>query len=535
MKNTAKTMKKKVNSETVKALKNENAKLAHELEIAHVKLKWYEEQFRLNAASRFGKSSEMVSDDQISFFNEVEITARPEKDEPVLETITYDRKRKRGLNKEIFSDLPVERIVYTLDDDDLVCEVCQSPLHEMTEEIRKELKIIPAQVLIVEHVRKVYTCRSCEQNADKTPIITAPMPAPVIPGSFASPSLIAYLMYQKYSAALPLNRQERIFGDFGIKLSKQNMANWIIKASEWWLEPLYEAMKRHLLKEHFIMADESPMRVLTKEGKPTTSKSYMWLYRSGKFGKSIALYDYQPSRAGRHAVDFLRGFEGFLQTDDYAGYNKVENVTRVLCFAHARRYYTDALKALPKEAIIESTHAHEALVFFRQMFHLEKQWAKEELSPEERVGKRNLDLKPLFEAYLAWLNTMAPQVVPKSKLGKAIAYSLSNWKLLTNVLKDGECELSNNLAEQLIRPFAVGRKNYLFCKTPHGAKASAIIYSLVASAKLNGLNPFYYLKYLLEQLPNTPLKNDESLEHLLPWSRSLPEECRSTINEKQYS
>lgn len=532
MKEVVETTQKKQNRDTVDELKNENAKLAHELEIAQTKLKWYEEQFRLNAARRFGKSSETVTDDQLSFFNEAEITARPEQDEPVLETIIVKRKQKRGLNKESLSDLPVERIVYQLSEEEQICAVCQSPLHEMSEEIRKELKVIPAQVVVVEHVRKVYACRNCEQNAVKTPIITAPMPAPVIPGSFASPSLIAYLMYQKYSAALPLHRQERIFGDFGIELSKQNMANWIIKASEWWLEPLYEVMKKSLMKESFMMADESPLQVLTKDGKPCDSKAYMWVYRSGKFGKAIVLYEYQPSRAGRHAAEFLKDFNGFLQTDDFGGYNKVKNVTRVGCLAHARRYYTDAIKALPKEARIESTHAHDALVFFRQMFRLEKKWAEENLTPEERYEKRILELKPVMEAYLSWLKTKEPQVLPKSKLGKAIAYSLSNWELLTNILKDGQCELSSNLAEQMIRPFAVGRRNYLFCKTPHGAKASAVIYSIVGTAKLNGLNPYNYLKYLMEQLPNTPITSDESLDHLLPWSEILPAECRSTINKE---
>jgi transposase len=219
-------------------------------------------------------------------------------------------------------------------------------------------------------------------------------------------------------------------------------------------------------------------------------------------------------------------------TDDFGGYNKVKNVTRVGCLAHARRYYTDAIKALPKEARIESTRVHEALAFFRQMFRLEKQWAEEDLTLEERYEQRILKLKPVMEAYLLWLQTMQPRAVPKSKFGKAVAYSLSNWELMTNILKDGQCELSSNLAEQMIRPFAVGRRNYLFCKTPHGAKASAVIYSIVGTAKLNGLNPYHYLKYLMEQLPNTPITSDESLDHLLPWSETLPEECRSTINKE---
>lgn len=531
MKNISEIKELQLNSESIDDLKNENAKLQHELEIANTKIKWYEEQFKLNAAKKYGKSSDSIDEEQISFFNEAEITQRPEIEEPTLEKITYERSKKRGTNKPSFEDLPVERIEYQIAEEELICGECNSKMHEMSVEVRKELKVIPAQVCVVEHVRKVYTCRQCEKTGDKTPIITAPMPAPVITGSFASPSLIAYLMYQKYSAALPLDRQEKMFKDFGIEISKQNMSNWIIKASELWLEPFFERLREELLKETFLQADESPLRVLTKDGKPTDSKSYMWLYKSGNFGRKIALYEYQPSRSGKHAKKFLEGFHGLLQSDDYSGYNSVEDITRVGCLAHARRYYTDALKILPKEAEIESTHAHQALKYFREMFHLESKW--KDLNSDERKEIRNIELKPVLEAYLSWLQEVHPKVVKKSKLGQAINYSLSNWELLSNVLKDGQCELSNNGAERAIKPFVIGRKNYLFCKSPHGAKASAMIYSIVETAKMNNLNPFYYLKYLFEQLPNTKLTAPEALDHLLPWSESLPEECRRLFNTKK--
>lgn len=530
MTNTVQIKELQLNRES-KDLKNEIEKLQHELEIANAKIKWYEEQLKLNAVKKYGKSSDHVDEGQISFFNEAEITARPEIQEPTIEKITYERKKKRGMNKPSFDDLPIERIEYTIPEDEQFCEKCSTKMHEMSVEVRKELKIIPAKVCIVEHVRKVYTCRACQESGENTPIITAPMPEPVISGSFASPSLIAYLMYQKYSAALPLDRQERIFGDFGIDISKQNMSNWIIKTSELWLEPFFERLKCELLKETFIQADESPLKVLTKDGKPTDSKSYMWLYKSGDFGRKIALYEYQPSRSGKHPKNFLDGFSGFLQTDDYAGYNSVENVTRVGCFAHARRYYTDALKILPKEAKIESTYAYGALEYFKKMFYLESKW--KDLSSEERQNKRNIELKPVLEAYLSWLKEVEPKVVKKSKLGQAIHYSLSNWELLSNVLKDGQCELTNNGSERLIKNFVIGRKNYLFCKSTHGAKASAMIYSIVETAKMNGLNPFYYLKYLLEELPNTKLTCPDALDHLLPWSKALPEECRTIFKPKK--
>ncbi len=531
MKKTLETKELQLNNDSIDNLKNENAKLQHELEIANTKLKWYEEQFKLNQVKKYGKSSDKVDEEQISFFNEAEVTVRPDIEEPTTEKIIYERSKKRGTNKASFEDLPVERIEYEISEEEQVCEKCNSKMHEMSVETRKELKIIPAKVCIVHHVRKVYSCRECEKTGDSTPIVTAPMPAPVISGSFVSPSLLAYLMYQKYSAALPLDRQEKIFSHFGIDISKQNMSNWIIKGSELWLEPFYERLRTELLKETFIQADESPLRVLTKDGKPTDSKSYMWLYKGGNFGKKITLYEYQPSRSGKHPRKFLEGFEGILQSDDYSGYNLVQNVTRVGCHAHARRYYTDALKILPKEAEIESTNAHQALKYFKQMFHLESQWT--DLSAEERKKIRNIELKPVLEAYLSWLQEIEPKVVRKSKLGQAINYSLSNWELLSNVLVDGQCELSNNAAERAIKPFVIGRKNYLFCKSPHGAKASAIIYSIVETAKMNNLNPFYYLKYLFEQLPNTRLTSPESLDHLLPWSETLPEECRGLFNPKE--
>lgn len=321
-------------------------------------------------------------------------------------------------------------------------------------------------------------------------------------------------MHQKYATAMPLNRQEQVWREFGIGISKQNMANWIIKASELWLEPLYDRMHQPLLHENFLHADESPMRVLTKDGKPTDSKAYMWLYMSGKSKTPIAVYEYHPSRSGKHAKNFLAGFRGFLQTDDYSGYNSVENVTSVGCFAHARRYFTDVLKAMPKDVPIESTYAHEALKYFKEMFFLENQWKELELS--QRHELRQKQLKPVFEAYLTLFQTVQPKVVPKSGIGKAVKYSLSNWEYLSNVLQHELCELSNNRAERGIKPFVIGRKNYLFAKSPKGASASAIIYSIVETAKLNGLSPYYYLKYLLEELPSARLSDDEALDYLLP-------------------
>ncbi len=259
----------------------------------------------------------------------------------------------------------------------------------MSKEIRKELKVIPAQVVVVEHVRNIYACRNCEKENITTPIIAAKMPNPVLPGSFVSPpSLMAYTMHRKYSEAVPLYRQEKGYQNFGINLSRQNLANWVIHGANTWLKHLYDRMHDYLLKEPILHADETTMQVLNEEGKKPTSKSYMWLYATGMYSNPIFLYEYQPSRAKKHPKEFLKGFNGFLQTDGYPGYNAVENITLVGCFAHARRGFTDTLKALPKDATTSKTNAEEGLEFCDKLFKLEREYRKEKLTPEEIYKKR---------------------------------------------------------------------------------------------------------------------------------------------------
>lgn len=497
---------------------------AQQIEELTVKLKWYEEQFRLSQQKRFGASSEKMDSNQLSIFNEVEKESRPDKEEPKLEEITYKRRKKKGLNKKSFEDLPVEVIEYRLDEEEKICKACKGPLHEMSKEIRKELKIIPAQVKIVEHVRYIYACRQCEKENTSTPIITAKMPKPILSGSFVSPSLMAYIMHRKYSEAIPLYRQEQQFINFGIELSRQNLANWILYGANTYLKLLYDRMHFYLLKESVLHADETTMQVLDEKGKSPTSKSYMWLYATGTFGTQIFLYEYQPSRAKKHPKNFLKGFKGFLQTDGYPGYNAVEDVTQIGCFAHARRGFTDALKALPKEATVSKTTAWEGANFCNKLFKIEK--TLKNLSPTERYEKRLKQSKPILEDFLSWLKIKQKQVLPKSSLGKSIKYSLNQWSKLEAYILDGRLEISNNRAERAIKPFVIGRKNFLFSKSPKGATASAIVYSIIETAKANDLNPFYYLTYLFEKLPNIDVTNIKELDELLPWSKSIPEGCK---------
>ena len=498
------------------------AKLKKQQEL-EAKLKWFEEQFRLLQQKRFGISSEKTNPDQLELFNEAENEANPDLPEPTLESITYkQRRKKRGHRKMMLENLPVETIEYRLSPEEQVCSCCGGKLHEMSKEIRKEIEYIPAEVKVKEHVRFVYACRHCEHEEIETPIKTAPMLKPVISGSLVSPSIVSHIMTQKYSEGLPLYLQEKQFNRMGLALSRQTIANWMIYGADRWLIKLYDRMHELLLKLDIVHADETVLQVLREPGRSATSNSYLWLYRTGKEGPPIILYDYQETRAGENAKKFLNGFKGYLQVDGYAGYHKVPDVKLVGCWAHARRGFTDVLKSLPANSMKPVT-ATEGLDFCNQLFAVERRL--KELDPEDRYKERLKQSKPILDAFLAWLKIQEMKVLPKSGLGKAITYCLNQWDKLVAFLEDGRLEIDNNRSERSIKPVVIGRKNWIFANTPQGARASAIIYSIVETAKTNELNPYYYLRYLFEQLPNIGMTDENALDKLLPWSTTLPITC----------
>ena len=519
MENTAHTTKN-----TIEYYKERNEKLEIEKEALEAKLKWYEEQFRLSQQQRFGSSSEKTNPDQLSLFNEAEDTADSTVEEPTVETITYKRKKQRGEREQKLEDLPTETIEYRLSEEEQVCSCCDGPLHEMSTEVRKELKVIPAQVKVVEHVQHVYSCRHCERNEIETPIQTAPMPTPVFPGSLASPSAIAYTMAQKYVESMPLYRQEKQLERLGVFIPRQTLANWMMHGANTWLQLVYDAMYRHLLQHDILHADETTLQVLSEPGRPAKSKSYMWLYRTGRESSPIILYDYQKTRASKHPRRFLTGFQGHLHVDGYTGYNGLSNVTLAGCWAHARRKFTEALQALPESAETSAVKAKEGLAYCNQLFEIERD-LKDKL-PEDRYKERLERSQPVLDAFSAWLREQTPRVLPKSALGQAIKYCRNQWDRLVVFLEDGRLEIDNNRGERSIKPFVIGRKNWLFSNTAKGAKSSAIIYSVVETAKENGLDPFQYLSYLFEELPNMDTTDQTKLDQLLPWSATIPEECR---------
>lgn len=512
----------------IEELEQKTARLEQQNAELTAKLNWYEEQFRLAQQNRFGASSEKtVHPDQLelNLFNEAEVLATPASQEPDMESVTYSRKKSAGGREAKLDHFPVDTITYVLPEEEQVCSCCGGALHEMSTETRNEIAVIPAEVKITRHIRQVYACRRCEREDVRTPIVTAPMPKPVYPGSLASPSIMAHVMSQKYVDSQPLYRQEQQFARLGLTISRQTLANWVIYGTDQWLSLLTDRMREYLLLQDILHADETTLQVLNEPGKSAQSSSYLWLYRTGRMGPPIVLYDYRPSRGGEHPRNFLAGFHGYLHVDGYSGYHKVSGVTLIGCWAHARRKYDEALKAMPVGADKSGTVAEQGLQFCNQLFAIERELKDE--TPENRHRIRQEQSQPVLDAYLVWLRQQRSRMLPKSKLGEAITYSWNQWDKLVSFLKDGRLEIDNNRSERAIKPFVIGRKNWLFANTPRGAKASAIIYSVMETAKENGLNPFKYLVYLFEQLPQLPdPKNPEVLDKLLPWSPSLPLTCR---------
>lgn len=514
-------------TQTIEELASQNEQLSKENESLRAKINWLEEQFRLSQQRKFGVSSEKTHPDQLDLqlFNEAEVTADDQVEEPTLETITYRRKKRVGQREEMLKNLPTETIHYHLPVEDQACLCCGEKVHEMSKEIRRELKVIPAEVKVVEHVQHIYSCRSCEREGIETPIVKAKMPTPLYPKSLASPSIVSYIIQQKYVEGMPLYRQEKQFERLGISLSRQTMANWMIYAANEKLMPIYDQMRLALLKAPILHADETTLQVLKEPGRKTEQKSYLWQYRTGRDLTPIVLFDYQQTRASKHPKAFLKDFKGYLHTDGYAGYEGLSNITLVGCWAHARRYFVDAIKALPTEAKKSDalTVAEEGLRFCNQLFSIEKRLKDKD--PEERRIARKEQIQPVLDAFFAWLKKMRQNVTPKSATGKAINYCWKQWPKLLNFMLDGNLEIDNNRAERSFRSFVVGRKNWIFATSMKGARSSAIIYSIIETAKENNLNPFQYLKHVLEQLSWINVDDPVAVQELLPWSNTLPDDC----------
>lgn len=503
------------------------------------KLEHMNEIFANAQRARFGQSSEqknyVLGKDQLSLFNEAESSQDHKAEEPKPNTIfveAHERKKKRS-QTEMLNNLPEEEVLLEIPEGQLVCGKCGGKMKPIGKKfLRHEMQIVPKQIKLLAYYAVTYACDSCEKDTGLAHIVSVKPPIPLMKHSLASPSTVAYIMTQKYVDGLPLARQEKIWAREGVSLSRATMANWVIQCSEVWLKPLYRHMKQELLTHSVIHADETVVQILKEDGKPATSESRMWLYASAALLRhQVRLFEYQPDRSGKRPESFLKGFEGALVTDGYAGYNQVQKVTHCGCWAHARRKWREAM---PDGATVKTSKAAIGFRYCNQLFAEERKCVlyKPEYRKEYRQGKE----LPLLEEYFAWLNTVHPE--KGSKLEEAVRYSINQKQQLCAFLDKVEVPISNNLAENAIRPFTLGRKNWLFCDTPKGAKASAIVYSLVESAKANGIEPFAYLQHVLVQLPylgKSP--SHEELETLMPWAPDIQQEYKmpnSDAYEKCY-
>jgi len=526
---------------TDEGLRKQVASLSQELKDVKARNAWLEEQFRLNRHRQFGASSEKTvpadsAGQQALAFNEAESLADADAPEPELE-VTAPLKRRvktKGRREQQLKDLDVETITYSLPPEQKNCPQCGDTLHKMSEEVREEIKLVPAKVIVVRHVRDVCACRNCQKNEVKTPVVTATMPKPAFPASLASPSLVAYMITQKYADGMPLYRQEQSCLGLGSLVSRQTMANWIIRGATDWLTPLYERMKSELLKRDHAQSDDTTVQVLHEPGRAAQTTSYMWLYRSGRDGPPIVLFEYQQTHRWDHPKTFLKDFKGYLQVDGFEGYGHIStDIILVGCWAHVRRKFVEALAVLPAdlrndEKKKKSTVAQVGLDFCNLLFAVDSKL--KDATAEERHTARLIQSVPVLDKMRLWLDEVGA-VLPKSKTGEAIGYCRNQWKALTAFLADGRLEIDNNRSERSIKPFVIGRKNWLFANTPKGATASAVIYSIIETAKENGLNPFAYLQFVFETMPSIGASDNTGFDAILPWSHSLPNSCRA-INRK---
>ena len=476
--------------------------------------------------AQFGQRSEKqryVLDDgtqQLSLFDmqtETEETPAPEPSphsEKEIHVSGHSRKKKRTL-EELCATLPVEERIVDLPDEEKANVNGQALVCIGQEYIRTELVLERAKAKVVKHYRKVYADRQLEQETGYSEVFKPVMPPPLLAHSYASASVVTDVLMKKYVDAMPLYRQEQIWKRMGVELKRGTMANWVIQVADLYLRPFWKRIRSELLTQSTIHADETVIQVLKEKGKSATSESRMWVYSSAKRADiQLRCFEYQESRSGKWAQAFLKGFKGVLITDGYSGYNKVQEAERAGCWAHMRRKW---LEAMPEGADAKTCKAAEGYEFCNRLFELERQF--EGLTAEERLIQRKEKSGPILEAYWKWLYTI-PR--PTGKLKDAVTYAQNQKAHLSAFLEHGEIEISNNQVENAIRPFVVGRKGWLFADTPQGAEASAIIYSLMETAKANHLRLDDYLLHLLSLLPQRAEQNkDFEMDDLLPWSEEM--------------
>jgi len=477
----------------------------------------YFEELQLLRRRLFGRSAERLSEEdrrQLWLFNEAELilssAPQPPRERVPVRAHTRMKRPRRALPAE----LPRVETLHDIPPEEKTCG-CGNSLVRIGEESCEKLEVVPPQIRVRRHVRPKYACKACEGSGDegKPAVRIAPAVAQLLPKSIASPALVAYMLVAKFCDALPFYRQEQAFGRLGIQISRQDMANWSMAVYRRVL-PLLQLLREHIRSGPVVGIDETTLQVMGEPGRPNTSRSFMWVFRGGPPEALAVEYQYQPTRSGKVPLEYLQGFQGFIQTDGYEGYAELgrqPGIVHVGCWAHVRRKFFEA-KLVSKQA----GSAEEALASIDRLFAVERTLRAQELDCEEFVRLRREEVQPLLERLGSWLQARQAQVPPSTSLGKAIGYALDQWPKLQRYLDSPLLRPDNNACEQAIRPFVVGRKNWVIAGSPVGAAASAAWYTLIQTAKLNGVEPYLYLRYVLSRLPDST--DAEHYRPLLPWS-----------------
>ncbi len=496
-------------------------------------MKKISDQLTLSNRARFGRSSERMADPaqicfmevdgEIVFFNEAEAVCDPAVAEPDTLEAKPIRKKRSGKKKEDTSGLPVNRIDHYLSEEELAEEFGVNGWKQLADSVSVHYRFVPAEVIVDEHHTGVYASKKDGH------MIKADHPKSLLHGSLVSPSIAAAIMNGKYVNAVPLYRQEQEFARYGLCIPRQNMANWMIRLAEEYISVIYDHLHNLLYDYHVIQADETPVEV-NKDGRKAGAKSYMWVYRSGFMypGKQIILYEYQKTRNAAHPREFLKNYSGICVTDGYQVYHTLEkekeDLTIAGCWVHCRRRFEQALDLIPK-AHQKGTVTYLAMKQIQAIYREEGKL--KELTSDDRLRQRQNVIRPLVDAFFAYLKQNVNSIAKNQKLQDAFHYALNQESHLRVFLMDGDVPIDNNASERAIRGFCIGKKNWVMIDTIAGAKSSAILYSIAETAKANNLKPYNYFKYLLEEIPKHLDDTDRSfLDDLVPWSPKLPESIR---------
>lgn len=460
--------------------------------------------------AKFGRKSEKLEDDkQLDLgFDEAELLSSQDVGfEETIETKTITIKKKKPGRKPLPSNMPYIEHIHDINDADKHC-ACGCALTHISNETSEQLDVLPQVTYRVIHIRRKYACKSCEDT-----IITAKPPKQPFPKSLATAGLVAAVIDAKFNRHLPLYRQEDMFKSMGAEISRTNLGNWVVKAADL-LKPIVDKMTEQIQSYDVAYADETVLQVLNEQGKLSTSTSYMWLFGGGPPDKRCFVYQYHPSRQDAIAKQFFDSFEGYLHADCYSAYVNLDKsrIKHVACMAHARRYFVDIVKATKNKPGI----AKSAVEWFAKLYAIEKRLKEDKATNEQIKQARMTEAKPILSEFKQWLLTQQKTSLPKSPLGKALFYSIKHWDSLSQYINDGRLEIDNNRSERAIKPFVIGRKNWLFNTSTKGADASSILFSLVQTCKEHGVDVFAYFKFALESVAKC--NNEHDIQLLLPYN-----------------